>query len=56
MNMIIGVIIDVIVRSNDQETPENIALLEEINFKTEKLEEQLIALRATIESSNQDKR
>ena len=28
MNMIIGVIIDVIVRTNDEETPENIQLLE----------------------------
>ena len=55
MNMIIGVIIDVIVRSNDEETPENIALLEEINSKTERLEQQLIVLSTTIENSNQNK-
>ena len=31
MNMIVGVIIDVIVRENDDDTPENIALLEKIS-------------------------
>jgi len=39
MNMIIGVIIDVIVRSNDKETPENIILLEDINKKLDLLTE-----------------
>jgi voltage-gated sodium channel len=37
MNMIIGVIIDVIVRSNDDERPDNIKLLEEINSKLDEL-------------------
>ena len=45
MNMIIGVIIDVIVRSNDDETPENIALLEEINLKIDSLNKELEALK-----------
>ena len=45
MNMIIGVIIDVIVRSNDQETPENIALLEEISFKIDNLHKELETLK-----------
>ena len=31
MNMIVGVIIDVIVRENDDDTPVNIALLEKIS-------------------------
>ena len=31
MNMIIGVIIDVVVRENDSELPENIALLTKID-------------------------
>ena len=45
MNMIIGVIIDVIVRTNDEETPENIQILEsnnkllkEINFKLKEVD------------------
>ena len=33
MNMIIGVIIDVIIESNDEKTPENIRLLNEIKLK-----------------------
>lgn len=37
MNMIIGVIIDVISRNNDDEAPENIKLLEEINSKLDEL-------------------
>tara|TARA_B100000945_G_C20374459_1_gene593848 strand:- start:564 stop:1349 length:786 start_codon:yes stop_codon:yes gene_type:complete len=45
MNMIIGVIIDVIVRSNEDETPENIALLEEINLKIDSLNKELEALK-----------
>ena len=45
MNMIIGVIIDVIVRSNDQETPENIALLEEISLKIDNLHKELETLK-----------
>ena len=43
--MIIGVIIDVIVRSNDQETPENIALLEEISLKIDNLHKELETLK-----------
>lgn len=38
MNMIVGVIIDVIVKENDTDTPENIKLLHEINFKIDQLE------------------
>lgn len=38
MNMIIGVIIDVIVKENDKESPENIILLQEIKTKLENLE------------------
>ena len=45
MNMIIGVIIDVIVRSNDDETPENIALLEELNSKIDNLNKKLETLK-----------
>jgi len=41
MNMIIGVIIDVISRSNDDEAPENIKLLEEINSKLDQLNKKL---------------
>jgi len=37
MNMIIGVIIDVISRSNDSDAPENIKLLQEINSKLDQL-------------------
>jgi voltage-gated sodium channel len=37
MNMIIGVIIDVISRSNDDDAPENIKLLEEISSKLDEL-------------------
>ena len=38
MNMIIGVIIDVIVKANENDTPENIKLLNEINNRLEKIE------------------
>ena len=38
MNMIIGVIIDVIVKENDKESPENIILLQEIKTKLDNLE------------------
>jgi voltage-gated sodium channel len=41
MNMIIGVIIDVIVKENDKESPENITLLREIKTKLENLESKL---------------
>jgi voltage-gated sodium channel len=41
MNMIIGVIIDVIVKANDEESPENIRLLNEINSRIESLEKKL---------------
>ena len=41
MNMIIGVIIDVIVKANDDESPENIRLLNEINSRLESLETKL---------------
>ena len=41
MNMIIGVIIDVITRSNDDAVPENIELLEEISFKLDELNKKL---------------
>jgi voltage-gated sodium channel len=41
MNMIIGVIIDVIVKENDKESPENIMMLQEINSKLDKLEQRL---------------
>ena len=41
MNMIIGVIIDVITRSNDDDAPENIKLLEEISSKLDELNKQL---------------
>ena len=41
MNMIIGVIIDVIIESNDEKTPENIRLLNEINTRIERIEEDL---------------
>lgn len=41
MNMIIGVIIDVIVKENDRESPENIMLLNEIKLKLENLENKL---------------
>jgi len=41
MNMIIGVIIDVISRRNDDEAPENIKLLEEINSKLDQLNNKL---------------
>ena len=37
LNMIIGVIIDVIVRSNNDDSPEEIKLLEEINSKLDEL-------------------
>ena len=41
MNMIIGVIIDVITRSNDDAVPENIKLLEEISSKLDELNKKL---------------
>lgn len=41
MNMIIGVIIDVIIESNDNKTPENIRLLNEIQNKLENLESKI---------------
>lgn len=41
MNMIIGVIIDVIIESNDNKTPENIRLLNEIQNKLETLESKI---------------
>lgn len=41
MNMIIGVIIDVIVEQNDQKTPQNIALLEEIKSRLTIIESKL---------------
>ena len=41
MNMIIGVIIDVIVKANDDDTPENIKLLNEISTRLEKIENNL---------------
>ena len=41
MNMIIGVIIDVIVKENDKESPENIMMLQEINSKLDKLEQRI---------------
>ena len=44
MNMIIGVIIDVIVRSNDEETPENIQLLEKNRKLLEEINTKLSAI------------
>ena len=41
MNMIIGVIIDVIVKANENDAPENIKLLNEINNRLEKIESNL---------------
>ena len=41
MNMIIGVIIDVIVKANENDSPENIKLLNEINNRLEKIESNL---------------
>ena len=41
MNMIIGVIIDVIVKANENDAPENIKLLNEINNRLEKIESKL---------------
>jgi voltage-gated sodium channel len=41
MNMIIGVIIDVIVKTNDNESPENIRILNEINSRVQSLESKL---------------
>ena len=41
MNMIIGVIIDVVVRENDEELPENIALLEKINKRLDLIERKI---------------
>ena len=38
MNMIIGVIIDVIVKANEDDAPENIKLLKEINKRIEQIE------------------
>ena len=41
MNMIIGVIIDVVVRENDTELPENISLLKNIEARLGKIEKKL---------------
>ena len=41
MNMIIGVIIDVIVRANEEEGPENIVLLKDISSRLENIEKNL---------------
>ena len=41
MNMIIGVIIDVIVKANENESPENIRLLKEINNRISTIENKL---------------
>ena len=41
MNMIIGVIIDVIVKANEDDAPENIKLLNEISERLEKIENKL---------------
>ena len=41
MNMIIGVIIDVIVKANDSDSPENIQLLNEIKERLEKIENKI---------------
>ncbi len=41
MNMIIGVIIDVIVKANEDDAPENIKLLNEISDRLEKIENKL---------------
>ena len=38
MNMIIGVIIDVIVKANENDEPQNIKLLNEINNRLEVIE------------------
>ena len=42
MNMIIGVIIDVIVKTNENESPENIKLLQDISARLEKIENSII--------------
>ena len=41
MNMIIGVIIDVIVKANENDAPENIRLLNDISHRLEKIEKRL---------------
>ena len=41
MNMIIGVIIDVIVKANENESPENIRLLKEISNRISTIENKL---------------
>ena len=41
MNMIIGVIIDVIVKANDDDSPENILLLKDISARLEKIENRI---------------
>jgi hypothetical protein len=41
MNMIIGVIIDVIVKANEDDSPENIKLLNEISARLENIENKL---------------
>ncbi len=41
MNMIIGVIIDVIVKANENESPENILLLKDISARLEKIENRI---------------
>jgi len=45
MNMIIGVIIDVIVKANDEEMPENIRLLNEISLRIDSLEKKISEAR-----------
>ena len=41
MNMIIGVIIDVIVKANDDESPENILILKDISARLERIENRI---------------
>ena len=41
MNMIIGVIIDVIVKANESDSPENIQLLNEIKERLERIENKI---------------
>jgi hypothetical protein len=43
--MIIGVIIDVIVKANDEEMPENIRLLNEISLRIDSLEKKISEAR-----------
>ena len=55
MNMIVGVIIDVIVRENDDDTPENIALLEKISKDLDEIKS-LQNNYSSSESSSSEKR